>query len=89
MPAARFFSVLNSGRKLSEQSKAREYTNLCLIQSIAIGGTEHYENTYKKFYYQSIGKPEIAERANKPLNPTDQFTINVVSSIFETMTRLQ
>lgn len=87
MPATRFFKLLESGRRLTEQSKAKDFVAQCDIQTIALADSEYYQSIRKRFYYQAIGREDLL-KTDRALDPTDQATKIAVKGLFDTAAKL-
>lgn len=87
MPATRFFSLLQSARKISQRKEAEKYVAECDIASISLGDSEYYEKIRKVFYFRAIGREDKLER--RALDPTDPATVAAIESFFDTVQRMQ
>jgi len=87
MPASRFFSLVNSGRKIARQKQAEEHVAKCDIASIALGDADYYEKIRKVFYFRAIGREDRTNRV--ALDAADPATAIAVESFFETVSRMQ
>ncbi|NDD53822.1 hypothetical protein EBZ39_08070 [bacterium] len=86
MPAARFFALLSSGRKIERMKRAQEHVASCDIASISLGDSEYYEHVRKIFYFRAIGEDDGASR--RGLDPTDPATVAAVEALFEMAQRM-
>jgi hypothetical protein len=81
MPAVRFFSMLNSAKKIKYRERAHFMMQLCDVAAVSIGGKDYFDIVRKQFYHAANGTEEMLD-GKRALDPTDKTTQMAVSAIF-------
>lgn len=89
MPAVRFFALLNSGRKHVNRDKALQAVAMCDASSISLADSKYFEQLRTYYVDLAMGPEAVAKRnRSKAMDPSDPATVQLITNIFETASRL-
>ena len=81
--------MLRAGRKLKYRQDATHALTLCDTSSISLADAKYYEELRRFYLRQAIGDAAFEEQNRvKALDPTDPKTVELITDLFETASRL-
>jgi hypothetical protein len=88
MPAVRFFSLLQSGRKIEGKRRAWETVVQCDVASISLGDSKYYQEMRKHYEAVAAGHYERMKK-DRVLDAADPATGALLTDLFEQAQRLR